>query len=115
MNKFKIILNLINSNGKILALFLVALCCLSFQKVSAQVVPLPTPQKVIITPKPKPGTPTPTVVMPMPRPNPTPPRETKKVVVNEGYTAAEKLIVTESKVSISLCVLEGNVRINGWD
>jgi hypothetical protein len=111
MNKFKIILNLINSNGKVLIFFLAALCCLSFQEAAAQ-EGVPTPKKF---PTPKPKTPSPVIVTPAPRPLPTPPRETKTVVVNEGYTAAEKSIQTESKVSINLCVLEGNVRINGWN
>ncbi len=123
MNKFKVIVNLIGSNGKVLVFFLAALCCLSVQKISAQGVPPPTPNP---TPKVKVTTPTivtpkvkvtsPTVVTPMPRPLPTPPpRDTKRVVVNESETPAEKLIMTESKVSINLCILEGNVRINGWD
>ncbi len=122
MKRSKIILNLINSNGKALVFFLAALCCLSFQQASAQNAPLPE-KKPLPTPKPtsptivtpKPGTNVPAVVTTMPRPQPTPPKETKRVVVNEGYTAAEKAIQTESKVTISLCVLEGTVRINGWE
>ncbi len=125
MKKFKPILNLINSKGKILTFFLAVLFCLSFQKISAQRVPTPTPK-----PKPRtesvpkvamPETPNitnaPTVVTPRPRPNPTPPKssEVKKVIVNEGFAPAEKSIVVEPKVNITLCVKEGNVKINGWD
>jgi hypothetical protein len=114
MNTFKLILNLTNTNGKVLTFFLAALLCLSFQEVSAQAVP-PTEKKLPSpTSSPKITTP-PTILTPAPRPNPTPPRDTKKVVVNESYTAAEKAIATESKITISLCVREGNVRINGWD
>jgi hypothetical protein len=102
MKKLTIILNLINSNGKVLIFFLAALCCLSFQSISAQ-TPLPKP-KPTVSPK-----------MPLPRTYPTPPKEAKKVVVNEADTPAEKAIATESKVNITLCVKEGNVRINGWD
>lgn len=39
----------------------------------------------------------------------------KKRAENESPAAAEKSIRTEAKVNISLCVSEGNVRINGWD
>lgn len=117
----KIILNLINSNGKALAFFLAAFCCLSFQSARAQQTPLPekkplpSPRTTAPVVTPKPGTTAPTVITPNPRPLPTPPRETKRVVVNESYAAAEKAIQTESKVTINLCVIEGSVRVNGWD
>jgi len=114
MNKFKIILNLINSNGKVSLFFLAALCCLSLQTALAQGVPPPTDKKSP-KPTPNPKTPLPTVVVPLPRPMPTPPPEDKNIVVNEGDTPAEKSINTESKVNITLCVKKGNVRINGWD
>lgn len=125
MNKFKPILNLINSKGKILTFFLAMLFCLSFQEVSAQRVPTPTPKpkprtesipKAEIPELPENAT-TPTVVTPRPRPNPTPPKssEAKKVVLNEGFAPAEKSIVVEPKVNITLCVKDGNVKINGWD
>ncbi len=122
MKKCKVIVNLIGSNGKVLVFFLAALSCLSVQNIAAQSVPSPTPNPTpkvkvtnpaIVTPKVKAATPV--IVTPMPRPLPTPPRDTKRVVVNESETPAEKSITTESKVSINLCILEGNVRINGWD
>lgn len=50
--------------------------------------------------------------MPPPRPMPTPAR---RRVANEGPTPAEKSIQTDPRVNISLCVSEGNVRINGWE
>ena len=113
MKKFTIILNLIFSKGKILAVFLAALCSLGATKIAAQGVPVPTP-----LPKAKPDKTdkktSPTIVtIPNPRPLPTPPPSSKRIVVNESETPAEKSIVTESKVSINLCVQEGNVRING--
>ena len=137
MEKFKVIVNLMKKNGKFLIFFLAALCCLNFVSVSAQETPKP---KATVTPSPKPkqcppgiecgnikpyptpnkkNTPTPNTptspVIVAPRTKPIPPRETKKVVVNEADTPAEKSILTESKVSVNLCVIEGSVRINGWD
>jgi hypothetical protein len=110
------IVNLANSNGKILAFFLAALFCLSFENVSAQQTPQP---KAKTTP-----VPTPKITMPLPRTTspvivpktmPIPRRETKTVVENEEATPAEKYIATESKVIVNLCVQEGNVHINGWN
>ena len=123
----KMILNLRNSNGKVLIFFFAALFCLGLQSVSAQQAPKPkataTPSPTLtcppgipcgkIQPYPKPGQNAPVIIRP--RPNPTPPRDSKRVVVNEGYTAAEKAIQTEPKVIINLCVIQGNVRINGWE
>lgn len=126
MKKFKPILNLINSKRKILTFFCAALCFMSFQEISAQRAPTPTPKPKprtenvpkVVTPKPN-DTPDdeylPTVPSPRPRPVPTPPKEVKKVVMNEGFAPAEKSIVVEPKVIITLCVKEGNVTINGWD
>jgi hypothetical protein len=62
-----------------------------------------------------------TVVVPQPTVQPTPPKPPRPVMPrkrradNERPTAAEKSIQTEAKVTISLCVSEGNVRINGWE
>ncbi|HEY0460039.1 MAG TPA: hypothetical protein VGC97_12955 [Pyrinomonadaceae bacterium] len=115
MKKFKMILDLANSNGKFRTFLFAALCLLSFQSAPAQQTP--KPKKTFPTTKPK--TPLPTTVTPpvvaTPRPLPTPPPETKRVVVNEADTPAEKSIATESKITVSLCVSAGNVRINGWD
>ncbi|HEX8247656.1 MAG TPA: hypothetical protein VF599_05775 [Pyrinomonadaceae bacterium] len=52
-------------------------------------------------------------VYPTPPPRPVIPR--KRRADNESVAAAEKSIQTEAKVNISLCVSEGNVRINGWE
>lgn len=110
MKKFTIIVNLINSYGKFPAIFLAALLCFGFQAVSAQVTPKPKPK---LTPAPTPNPTSPTIMFP--KKLPIPPKESKTVVSNEAGTPAEKSILTESKVSVNLCVLEGNVRINGWD
>jgi len=108
MKKFQLILNFISKREKFLPLFLVAIGLSSFQIVSAQKTPTPkpTPKITIVAPD---------VRVITPRPVPTPPRETKTVVQNESLTPAEKSISVESKVNVSLCVREGNVRINGWD
>jgi hypothetical protein len=102
------ILNSANSKGKILTFFLAALFCFGFQELAAQGVPTPKPK---ITPAPTPKITSPVIVFP----KPVPPKDTKKVVRNEADTPAEKSIATESKVIVNLCVLEGSVRINGWD
>ena len=34
---------------------------------------------------------------------------------NSGYDTSEKAIVVDPKINISLCVLGGNIRVNGWD
>lgn len=127
MKKFKIILNLIKPNEKTSPLFLLVLCFLSFQVISAQETPLPTEKPVPVrTPNPKiiitPDTKTTPKINPeTPRPNPrpvqTPPKtsENKNVVINDSDTPAEKSVTTESKVKVTLCVKEGKVQINGWD
>lgn len=124
MKKFKLILNLIKPDDKFSLLFLFALCCLSFQIISAQETPEPN-MKVKVVPnnpnKPRMASPTPNpkgVIAPLPRPNPTPPKSEvpQKVVVNEGFAPAEKSIAVESNVYVTIpCVSEGNVKINGWD
>lgn len=38
-----------------------------------------------------------------------------KTVLEDGETSAEKSIVVDTKVNISLCVSEGRVKINGWE
>ncbi|CAN5358110.1 hypothetical protein BH20ACI1_BH20ACI1_14820 [soil metagenome] len=58
----------------------------------AQVAPPKTPQK------------------PFPRPN----WKNANRIKNESETPAEKSIVVSANVNISLCVSEGNLKINGW-
>jgi hypothetical protein len=48
-------------------------------------------------------------------PNRPPAFPRKRRAQNEEPTPAEKFIKTEAKINISLCVAEGNVRINGWE
>lgn len=61
------------------------------------VVEPPAPPKPMRTPKPS------------PRAVPEPP------VVFERSENSEKSIFVESKINVSICVMEGNVKINGWD
>jgi hypothetical protein len=42
-------------------------------------------------------------------------RKYKKPKSGEGETSAEKSIAVDAKVNISLCVAEGNLKINGWE
>ncbi|MGI9036132.1 MAG: DUF4097 family beta strand repeat-containing protein [Pyrinomonadaceae bacterium] len=59
-------------------------------------------QTVIVNPK---------IVIAVPKP---PPRIPHKRVRNESEIPSEKSIAADAKVNISLCVAEGNVKINGW-
>lgn len=68
-----------------------------------------TEPKVVIVPAPQP------TVKPMPPKFPKTPMPVKKRAENESPAAAEKSIQTEAKVNVSVCVSEGNVRINGWE
>jgi DUF4097 and DUF4098 domain-containing protein YvlB len=119
MKKFKLILKSLNSKEKFSPLFLLALSCLSFQIVAAQQTPKPT-EKVVVAPTPDPKI----IINPKintrtlpPTPSRVPPKSysQSKVIVNESGMPAEKSIAVESKVNVTLCVREGNVKINGWD
>lgn len=41
--------------------------------------------------------------------------KSKKTIVNENDTPAEKSIAVDAKVNISFCVSEGKLRVNGWE
>lgn len=41
--------------------------------------------------------------------------KTKRQILNEAETPAEKSIKTDAKVKFQLCVTEGKIKINGWD
>ncbi len=41
--------------------------------------------------------------------------KTKRTVMNQSATPAEKSVAVDAKVNISLCVTEGKVKVNGWD
>ena len=50
------------------------------------------------------------------RPFPTAPKaRIAKRIRNESEIPAEKSIAVDAKVSISLCVNDGNIKVNGWD
>ncbi|MEO6589091.1 MAG: DUF4097 family beta strand repeat-containing protein, partial [Pyrinomonadaceae bacterium] len=44
-----------------------------------------------------------------------PPAKPPAVIYQSNYDTSEKAIVVDPKVTISLCVLGGNLKINGWD
>lgn len=86
--------------------FLILLLCLS-NSIAQVKEKLPTPAT--------PAMPAPTA-KPLPRiPMARTPRYPAKRVHNESETPAEKSISTDTKVNITLCVSEGNVKINGWE
>jgi hypothetical protein len=64
-------------------------------------------------PTPPPTRPTPGVRT-TPRVQP-PVWSTKRQVRNESETPAEKSIATDAKVTITLCVSEGKIKVNGWE
>jgi hypothetical protein len=76
-----------------------------------RIMPAPTP--VPTTPLPHPST------APRTRPTPKPPARVwtrpAKRVHNESDIPAEKSIAVDSRVNVSLCISEGNVKINGWE
>src|SRR3954469_4121072 len=85
-------------------------------RIAAQVAPTPSPNPVTrITPRPSttvrrpPTTETPVIT---PRPMAIP--STKKKVINENAYPAEKSIMVDPEVSISLC-FSGDIKINGWE
>ena len=123
------ILKFKNFKGRILPFILFALFASSAVFIAAQEIPndissfapsaSPTPVKKT-NPTPKP------VMSPKPVSMPTPPSEdkgkekykkekTKKQILNEADTPAEKSIAVNSNVVINLCVSQGTIKINGWD
>ena len=48
-------------------------------------------------------------------PAPKPPKKTYEKTKNETGIPAEKFISTDAKVNISVCVSQGNIKINGWE
>jgi Toastrack DUF4097 len=126
------ILKFKNFKGRVLPFILFALFASSAIFIAAQEIPnnissfapsaSPTPVKKT-NPTPKP------VMNPKPVLMPTPPPEdkgnkgkekykkekTKKQILNEADTPAEKSIAVNSNVVINLCVSEGTIRINGWN
>src|SRR4028119_1184702 len=98
-----------NRNCKITKYLVIALCSIAFQAVAAfaQNETPPVPPK------------TPKVYAPKTAPRSTPRRATvytprPKPLLTEREDS-EKSIAVDAKVNISLCVLEGNLKVNGWD
>jgi len=92
---------------KAILLSFAALLLFSTSEVFSQITK--TEPKTIVVPVPQP------TVQPMPPKYPKFPVPAKKRAENESPAAAEKSIQTEAKVNISVCVSEGNIRINGWE
>ena len=42
-------------------------------------------------------------------------QKSKKTIMNESATPAEKSLATDAKVNISLCISEGKINVHGWD
>jgi hypothetical protein len=99
-----------NRNRKITKYLVIALCSIAFQTITAfaQNEPTPTPPKTpkIYAPKTAPRTQPRRAPVHVPRPRP----------LTTEREDSEKSIVVDGKVNIFVpCVLEGNVKINGWD
>ena len=84
---------------------------------------LPAAAQTTVTPKPKPETKQSAEQKPKVTVAPTPPKfpprrapvgPPRNVVLNDEPTPAEKALAVEPKVYVTLCVTEGNVKINGW-
>lgn len=82
---------------KFLAAAFFAFAC--FSNVFSQTEPLPTPKAKISIPQ------------KAAKPN----WKTANKVRNESETPAEKSMSVVSNINISLCVSEGNLKVNGWD
>lgn len=94
--------------GKIV--FFILFISLNAVFAAAQVVNPPQPKT---QPSPKAAV-APTVIT-----SPNPPKnkgwKTKRTIINEGETSAEKSIAVDRKVNLSFCVAEGRVKVNGWE
>ena len=89
------------NNEKIfLGFSLLAFVCLNGAFVFAQGPPPPAAPKTV-------------VVKPRVKPNKV--WKTGKKIENQNSVPAEKSVVVENNVNLSLCVSEGNLKINGWD
>lgn len=97
-----------NANRKNIKYLILALCSIAFQSIAAinvfpQNEPPPAPPRApkVYVPKIKPRRVT--VYPPRPKPIPTERED------------SEKSIVVDGRVNVSVCVLEGNLKVNGWD
>jgi len=92
-----------NTNRNKLKFTIFIFCLIAFQAIvslSQNTPPPPQPPKPKIAEK------------PMPRVKVFPPKE---LMPQENAAHTEKLIAVDGKVNVQLCVLEGNLKINGWD
>lgn len=89
-------------------LFFILFVFLSAAPVSAQVVNPPKPEPI---PK---GAVNPKVVI-VPKPQKNKSLKTRKAIVNESDTPAEKSIAVDAKVNVQFCIEQGKVRVNGWE
>jgi Putative adhesin len=71
-------------------------------------VPWATPVKVRPLPKPPKAD-------PMPAATPEPPAHVKRRIDNMSPGPAEKSIVTDAKINISLCITSGELHVSGWE
>jgi hypothetical protein len=107
--KGKIFINGYEVTRKAILLSFAFLILFTAPEVFSQVNNPPKPKVVVVSPKPR-VEPTPPAF-----PNPPHPRNRKRRAENESPAPAEKSIQTETRVNVSLCVSEGNIRINGWE
>jgi len=114
MKPIKNISKILVEQRKSLMTFSFCLVLLAFSQVLvlAQPQTMPTPPKP--TPRPKTIPRTPSVVAP-PEPAATPESKNKRRIENSSEGPAEKTIAVDQKVSISLCVASGALKVNGWD
>jgi hypothetical protein len=90
-----------NTNRKKLKFIILAFCLIAFQTINAlSQNPPPTPPEPKVAGKPQPRT------RVYPRRHQMP---------HKTVGDSEKYIAVSGKVNIQMCVLEGNLKINGWD
>lgn len=95
-----------NKNWKKTKYFIYVLCITAFQALAAISQGLPPPAPPSLPTKPS------SEVRVTPRPRAT--TSHRRVRRTPGETS-EKTIVVNNKVNVQLCVLEGNLKVNGWD
>lgn len=102
MKTFSLSFNPSRFNEKLISLFFVAVYLFAGAHVLAQ--------RAVSNPVTNPTPP------PKPFPKPIPKTgETGRIAKNESDIPAEKSIAVEAKVNVSFCVMQGNIRIYGWD
>ncbi|HEX8289579.1 MAG TPA: DUF4097 family beta strand repeat-containing protein [Pyrinomonadaceae bacterium] len=95
-----------NSNRKNIKYLILALFITAFLASSVFSQGIPPPPTPVLPEKPNRET----------RPNPRPKIYTPRSRVNRSRDeTSEKSIAVNNKVTVQLCVLEGNLKVNGWD